>query len=488
MAASKLTWVYGPTHRAKDVSNETLDEYQGIIRQLYLNQNMTRDEVLGHLKHVHGFTLSLRSPSQFSKATKRWGLYKQLRQDRTSARAPKTTIVQELGQLGEVFDIEVDVSDAVGEQGIPFQTGSRFILDSTDLKTTENKSSFSKRDTQDQQPRSINHSQRQPPIFADETLISPLNSGFRMQGNLEMVIENESLHRPMSPQGPQQRKACFEPTEGSIFDDLDHSLLPKRLRPGEHDDENMFADYLTCCYIYNDSFDYLERIVAMRTFLCPQEISCQHVNLGFFLDRLDADEEEFAHLIETCLGVYTIEDFISTSRLSPRDIKREFLQHFIKHHEWSTLEPEDNGAIKRVQKYQRAALGLVHRCRTGTVEDRTSVQEPRQMEIDSFSPLHTNIAMTNSGSLASSKATNSTSRSTSSSRARQLYLSSLTSNPTISRSLASGSSRGSSLNSFRRFQAASAAITIRLKEPQDSHMQSLNEQDTDTWSDMDDLV
>ncbi|KAF4979868.1 hypothetical protein FDECE_17988 [Fusarium decemcellulare] len=300
MAASKLTWVYGPTHRAKDVSNETLDEYQGIIRQLYLDQNMTRDEVLGHLKHVHGFTLS---PSQFSKATKRWGLYKQLRQDRTSARAPKATTVQEPGQLGEVFDIEVDVSDAVGEKGTPFQTGSRFILDSTGLENTENKFSSFERDTHDQQPRSIDHSQRQPPIFEDETVESTSNSGVRTQENLEMVIENQSPHRPMSPQRPQQRNAYFEPTKSSIFDVLDHSLLPKRLLPNEYHDEKMFADYLACCYIYNDAFDYLERVFAMRTFLCLQQESCQHVIPDLFLDRLDVDEEEFAHLVETCLGV-----------------------------------------------------------------------------------------------------------------------------------------------------------------------------------------
>jgi hypothetical protein len=58
MASSKLTWVYGRTHRAKDLSNEAIDKYKSIIRQLYLGQNMTRDEVLSHLQEVHGFVIS----------------------------------------------------------------------------------------------------------------------------------------------------------------------------------------------------------------------------------------------------------------------------------------------------------------------------------------------------------------------------------------------------------------------------------------------
>jgi hypothetical protein len=58
MGFSDLKWVYGPTHRARDVPNEAVDAYKRIIQQLYLDQNKTRAEVLGHLQDSHGFSLS----------------------------------------------------------------------------------------------------------------------------------------------------------------------------------------------------------------------------------------------------------------------------------------------------------------------------------------------------------------------------------------------------------------------------------------------
>ncbi|KAJ0132659.1 Uncharacterized protein HZ326_24258 [Fusarium oxysporum f. sp. albedinis] len=155
----------------------------------------------------------------------------------------------------------------------------------------------------------------------------------------------------------------------------------------------------------------------------------------------------------------TIEDLLEAD-LSTRDFKREFLQHFTKHHTWSELEPEDKGSIERVQNYQQRVL-----------DNETSPQA---------TPLQTDVRMTQSLSLGSNKSNNSSSRSTSSSHGRQRYLSSLSNNPTITRSTASGSSRGSSMNTFRRFQAANAAITIRLKDYQGSHMQSLDEQGSST--------
>ncbi|KAI1044219.1 hypothetical protein LB505_008619 [Fusarium chuoi] len=171
------------------------------------------------------------------------------------------------------------------------------------------------------------------------------------------------------------------------------------------------------------------------------------------------------------LYVEEIDNFI-TKKLSPQTIKRDFLQHFIKHHTWSELEPEDNGSIKRVQDYQQRVLDNVIRYRTNSAEHHSSIQEtpPRATN------LQTDIPIAPSFSLGSNKSNSSSSRSTSSSHGRQRYLSSLSNNPTMTRSPASGSSRGSSMNSFRRFQGASAAISIRLKDYQGLHMQSLDEQ------------
>ncbi|KAJ9414001.1 hypothetical protein QL093DRAFT_2088909 [Fusarium oxysporum] len=171
----------------------------------------------------------------------------------------------------------------------------------------------------------------------------------------------------------------------------------------------------------------------------------------------------------------TIEDLLEAD-LSTRDFKREFLQHFTKHHTWSELEPEDKESIERVQNYQQRVLDNVIRHSMDSAKHHSSVQETSPQA----TPLQTDVRMTQSLNLGSHKSNSSSSRSTSSSHGRQRYLSSLSNNPTITRSTASGSSRGSSMNSFRRFQAANAAITIRLKDYQGSHMQSLDEQGSST--------
>jgi hypothetical protein len=173
----------------------------------------------------------------------------------------------------------------------------------------------------------------------------------------------------------------------------------------------------------------------------------------------------------------TIESFMRR-QLSPRETKRQFLQHFIAHHKWPDQEPEDDRSTKRFHKYQRTALRRVIEFRKDTAKYHTPIQETPQV-----APLPKDVQMTNSGSLDSNKSANSGSHSISSSHARQLHFSALSRNPTITRSPASGSSRGSSFNSFRRFQAASTAITIRLKERQGSHIQSLDEQGISSWSD-----
>ncbi|KAF5624614.1 uncharacterized protein FTJAE_10207 [Fusarium tjaetaba] len=169
-------------------------------------------------------------------------------------------------------------------------------------------------------------------------------------------------------------------------------------------------------------------------------------------------------------------DDLMTEKLSPRIIKRDFLQHFIKHHTWSELEPEDNGSIKRVQNYQQRVLDNVIRHRMDSAERHSSFQETSPQ----VTPLQTNAPMAPSLSLGFNKSNNSSSHSTSSSHGRQRYLNSLSNNPTMTRSPASGSSRGSSMNSFRRFQSASTAITIRLKDYQGFQMQSLDEHGSNT--------
>ncbi|EXL42780.1 hypothetical protein FOCG_15225 [Fusarium oxysporum f. sp. radicis-lycopersici 26381] len=206
----------------------------------------------------------------------------------------------------------------------------------------------------------------------------------------------------------------------------------------------------------------------MCSILLLQQESSRRDTPGDLPEKMDIDDKDLFYLD-------TIEDLLEAD-LSTRDFKREFLQHFTKHHTWSELEPEDKGSIERVQNCQQRVLDNVIRHSMDSAKHHSSVQETSPQA----TPLQTDVRMTQSLSLGSNKSNNSSSRSTSSSHGRQRYLSSLSNNPAITRSTASGSSRRSSMNSFRRFQAANAAITICLKDYQGSHMQSFDEQGSST--------
>ncbi|KAF5637769.1 hypothetical protein F52700_4471 [Fusarium sp. NRRL 52700] len=160
MASSNLKWVYGLTHRAQDVSNEAVDEYKSVIRQLYLDQNMTRDEVLSHLQDVHGFSLST---NQFSKATKRWGFYKQPRQAQKRMRLPKSIAEEKqapnpLNPLDELFDFEPDILDTIDETESCSETGSQNFTDSQILGDVQGQFPYTGRSFVCEPPPSLHQS------------------------------------------------------------------------------------------------------------------------------------------------------------------------------------------------------------------------------------------------------------------------------------------------------------------------------------------
>ncbi|KIL95590.1 hypothetical protein FAVG1_00327 [Fusarium avenaceum] len=74
MAQRELLFIHGRAPRATGVSDGALDEYKNLIGDLYLTQNYTRKQVIAYLEGEMRFSIS---PSQFSKATKRWGFHKQ---------------------------------------------------------------------------------------------------------------------------------------------------------------------------------------------------------------------------------------------------------------------------------------------------------------------------------------------------------------------------------------------------------------------------
>lgn len=161
MSSSNLKWVYGPTHRAQDVSNEAVDEYKSIVRQLYLDQNRTREEVLSHLRDAHGFSLST---NQFCKATKRWGFYKQPRRIRTNVQ-PTESITKAAApnppnSLEELFDFEPDILDTIDETEACFETGGDNVADSQILDASQGQFSPTGSHLVSEPLPSINDSQR----------------------------------------------------------------------------------------------------------------------------------------------------------------------------------------------------------------------------------------------------------------------------------------------------------------------------------------
>ncbi|KAF4443400.1 HET-domain-containing protein [Fusarium austroafricanum] len=527
MSSSKLTWVYRRKDRAKDVSKDAIDEYKNIIRHLYLDQNMTRVEVLSHLKDNHGFTLST---SQFAKATKRWGLYKQPRQAQTLVQALEATIVQEPVPPGAVFDIEVDALGAIAENETSLQTGIDLIPDSNVLENIEDEPSSSGRDPNGKKNCSTDAPQRRPRTdeypwdlgyvdgepehrvadvtqriptviirlyskdLADENLIHQLLDLMRIAKSSRMGVSAIALLREL----------CLL---GAAAGDTDETTL---LLDASLQDRMLFHAYLAGIYglfqgLENKTRRHLGRLreiknelvaspdisLSMWSILCLQQESSQRDTPDNLLERLNIDDEEFLHFFETCLHLCkqwlepvekrslsqalvqfdslflhkddtvisqeicrlmrkqsrldtwqeagflfafvwgnaqqevsnsshylkgidisvlekgfsskylteelismlyldTIEDFMTT-QLSSRDIKREFLQHFTKHHTWSNLEPEDNGAIKRVQNYQQRVLDDVIRHKTDAAKDQAAVQDTPQITHS-----RTDVRMTNS--------------------------------------------------------------------------------------------
>ncbi|KAF4954218.1 hypothetical protein FGADI_5431 [Fusarium gaditjirri] len=579
MASSRLTWVYERQDRAKGVPKDVIDEYKDIIRHLYLDQNMTRLEVITRLKDEHGFTVA---PSQFAKATKRWGFYKQPRQSKAIVQAIETAMVPEPDPLGAIFEIEVDASAADDENESLFQAVNAPIPDSHIPKDTEDdgdvcmKPSWNTRDTlletQNDQRTRISTRRYSPADIKTPIRISSVpkvqitsGSGFPLSWILDrkqqIVKKAPDLHLDFLtccylfqdsfdfvngtvhfsiPQFLNLMRIAKSPSMGELTISLlqDFHLLEAAgdanktsvLPYTSAQDSMLFHAYLFDIYSLIQGWEkqaqrHLGRFREIRDEILASpyrslksrldtwqeagflfafvwgnsqveistssswwkqiEISgispthflaiiCRMIVHNTTISNLEWDHEFASKFVtEQYISLFylqTIEDLLETC-LPIRDLKREFLQHFTRHHTWSKLEPEDNGPIKRVQNYQQRVLDNVIRHSMDSATHHSSVHETSP----EATPSQIDARMTQSLSPSSNKSKKSSSRSTNSSYGRQKYLSSLSNNPTMTRSPASGSSRGSSMNSFRRFQAASTAITMRLKDYQGTHMQSLDE-------------
>lgn len=159
------------------------------------------------------------------------------------------------------------------------------------------------------------------------------------------------------------------------------------------------------------------------------------------------------------LYVQAIRRIKNTRKL--QTLKKILLISLFNHHTESDLDLEQRAKLGSVQSYQRRAADFLYK------DERALAREFSQA-----TTLHGDVQTKNSGSLASSRSTSSASYASSYLYTNQLHLTLLSSNPAMTRSLASGSSRGSSLNSFRDFRAASRAMATCLKEDQDEFIWS----------------
>ncbi|KAI7761704.1 hypothetical protein LZL87_013729 [Fusarium oxysporum] len=265
MASSRLTWVYKRQHRAKDVPKDVIDEYESIIRHLYLDQNMTRLEVISHLKDSHGFTLTT---SQFAKATKRWGFYKQPRQAQTIVQALEATIVPEPEPLDAIFDIEVDASGADDENESLFHTVNTLVLDSETLKNIENDDSLSRGDSCDKNHHSVPASQRQP--RTDEGSCKEPS-----RETSDTLQKDENYHRTIRMPSRKCQPAGVKSPIRIWSAPKDQIPLTSRCSPTRVMDQRQktlltaektadsSSDYLACCYLFQDSFDCIEKKIRI---------------------------------------------------------------------------------------------------------------------------------------------------------------------------------------------------------------------------------
>ncbi|EWG54141.1 hypothetical protein FVEG_17253 [Fusarium verticillioides 7600] len=566
MSSSNLKWVYGPTHRAQDVSNEAVDEYKSIVRQLYLDQNRTREEVLSHLRDAHGFSLST---NQFSKATKRWGFYKQPRQVKPDVQPPES-IDEEVGPyplipLDELLYFEPDVLDTTDETEACFEADGENCADLRILEAVEGHFPSTRRHVVSEPPPSINDwgSEAIGVDFPCEALpfglesfkshLHQLNTARKLQKGPHSISSKMTNLIPYNDHINKSRVdyfvCCYLFQEAvDCLGKFEKSVDKRERQVTRSDMDKLFAQYYRdedkLLATPNESLDMwsILYLLEARQLVIPDDL---------LLDRLDTNDLQFMTVVKACLEL--CEEWIELVRkglpkvafqfdslclhqtagkavhnlchplyeqgrfdiwleagylfafiwsneqrkaasywcwlreaeisgLSPtyflaiicqmivyvtavsypniwrivcegdaaakiicavylqsidymkscesRSFKRLFIYFFFNHHTRSDLDPEERKALESVQSYQRRAADFAYKEEPDILTQKVN----SALYSESYSYVH------------------------------QQYLSLLKGNPTMTRSLASGSSRGSSLNSFRAFQAASRAMETCLKK------------------------
>ncbi|KAF5583478.1 hypothetical protein FPANT_8163 [Fusarium pseudoanthophilum] len=324
MSSSNLKWVYGPTHRAQDVSNEAVDEYKSIIQQLYLDQNMTRDEVLSNLQDSHGFSLSA---NQFSKATNRWGFYKQPRRVQTRIQPPESITDEREAPNPhnppeELFDFEPDVLDTILETETCFRDSSETVADSHTLEDVQEQSSSTEMDFLLAPPPSLSYLQPHAMDVDGPPDALPCGTDKSLPGGSKSQLHQLNNTRMLEIEPHSISSRTF--TRVSFDNRLNNKSL---------------VDYFTCCYLFQEaayclersdtSFDKLgnqvprssmdkamakyrrdrDKLLANPAIPLDMWSICYLMDLtkgsisDDLLDRLDINDLQFMNTVEACLGL-----------------------------------------------------------------------------------------------------------------------------------------------------------------------------------------
>ncbi|KAF5533807.1 hypothetical protein FMEXI_11599 [Fusarium mexicanum] len=269
------------------------------------------------------FVVTYRSSNQFSKATKRWGFYKQPRQvqRRTQPSEPITKEEEAPNPLEDLFDFEPDVLDTIDENEAYLGSGDENVADSQILEDVQGQFSDTGKSLVSEPPPSLNHSQ---PLAMD--------AGFPCEAS--PVGTDKSLPESSNRQSEQLKAA---PKLETVL----HSIISKMFTRVSLDDliNKSRVDYLTCCYFFEEAVGCLERsgksvdnlehqvprsdtdklfaksrrdtdkILAspdssldMWSILCLLEVNQCH-NMDNLLDRLDITDLQFMTAVRGCQWV-----------------------------------------------------------------------------------------------------------------------------------------------------------------------------------------
>ncbi|KAF4341893.1 hypothetical protein FBEOM_4210 [Fusarium beomiforme] len=222
MAQQELSFIDRRAPRAARVSNQAVDAHKELIRELYLEQSYTRDQVVNYLATNLDFILS---PDQFSKATRRWGFRKQPR--------------------------AVDSSERPLNEAVSKCTASDTTSNEVLCTTTED-------DAAEQEPTLLSKSSKRPRSDA---------SSISRKSDIRTLGPSSPLPRPPTkrpkPKGDSDKTTVPHRHVNFVIEN-DFSFTPSTDEATSRYqyiyDDKLSGEYLACCCRYTKAFNCYWRI------------------------------------------------------------------------------------------------------------------------------------------------------------------------------------------------------------------------------------